>query len=98
MKNKNPIVFQSEAIQVAHMKETKRIIQFMKNSDVHSTTDAEQPVPEQTYSTKSKVGTNSKTLDTTTATSRLNSTNTATASSSGSSTNSMFNRVYFSGR
>lgn len=89
--------FQSEAIQVAHMKETKRIIQFMKNSDVRSTTDDEQPGLEPTYSTKSTLGTNSKVTDTTT---RLASNNTTTISTSdnSSTSNSMFNRVYFSGR
>lgn len=58
---------------MAHMKGTQRIVQFMKNSDVHSTTGDthNQPVPEQTCSAKSTLETNSKTISTTIASSRL---------------------------
>lgn len=88
---------QSEAIHVTHMKETKRIIQFMKDCDLHSSdsdaTCSERP-PKQSQQTQPVHSVPSQsTYSSTPGENRwASNSNTNTSSSS----NSLFNKIYFS--
>lgn len=95
-----PFFLQSEAIHVNHMKETKKIIQFMKDCDLHpSDSDAmssEQPPiqaqPRQPH--QSTIPQNTYSSSTSSENRWASNSNTNTSSSS----NSMFNKLYNSGR
>lgn len=88
------IKFQSEAIQVAHIKETKRIIQYLKDCDSHSNDEVNQQSAtisqtNQTYSTRQTTNSNNETNRNTYG---------ITRGSTSSTNNAAFNDLYFSGR
>lgn len=94
---------QSEAIQVAHMKKTQQIIQFMKESDLHSNQDGTEKndtkqQPQASYGRReTKSSTQPMNYSTSGNDSRWASTS-GTASGAGGSSNNLFNKIYNSGR
>lgn len=86
---------QSEAIQVAHMKETKQIIQYLKNSDLHSNETETKPndghliMPATTTTTATA---------TATASEHSHNDDDYNAQVDDAMSNNAFNEVYYSGR
>lgn len=91
---------QSEALQVAHMKETKRIIQFMIDTDLHSNKDVVNVTEKSIQEPKQHIQQpKHETKPNNYSTITKNEDRWASSSGSSSNTNnSLFNKVYYSGR
>lgn len=92
---------QSEAIYVTHMKETKRIIQFMKESDLNpgvSDLTCADELQRQTSPKSHPMHSTSNTYSGTSSENRWASNSSNTNTNTNTSSNSLFNTIYFSGR
>lgn len=104
--------FQSEAVQVAHMKETKRIIQCMKDCDVHPNDEDRKKAASdldemdfEPYQTRPEIATYARSHNTYSSQSRATTSaddrwasGSSTGASSSNNSNNLFNKVYQSGR